>query len=92
MEEAKKTFWDYGVSVRGVKKKCRKVDHHIVTLSKDHLEVIEEDARRLAREWIEKNMKSVVNAIATATMWTDSGDGVKTWQPFTDSHNLKFYL
>lgn len=87
--------WRYGVSAKGIKNRCRKVDWHCESERKGLAESASPDhdlALRLAHDWLKRNMKSYVAAEATITKWTLSGDGIASWQPFTAADNIKIKI
>lgn len=84
-------IWVYGVHVKGVKNKCRKVDLHIISDLDSSMELDEKIARSRAENWIKRNMKSVISAQATATYW-QVNDGMKQWQPFNKEHNIRWTI
>lgn len=88
--------WRYGVRVRGIKKRGRKIDWHSDLDRKGLGESQEYDpglSDRLAREWISKNMKSWDKAHASAFLWTINHDtGTESWLPFSEAHNKRIEL
>lgn len=85
-----KTVWRYGVQVRGIKKRCRKVDRHWSNEPLKEVDAPDKDeAYTLARQWAKDNMKTVETITATAKLWTIDGIG-EHWEPFTDEHNLSW--
>lgn len=86
------TWWSYGVVVRGIKKRSRKPDLHIVSdLDRDEVPN-EEKARALAKMWLDANMKAIVKAEATLTYWRSDQAGCQTWEPMNREHNRRISL
>jgi hypothetical protein len=88
---SKKIVWTMGVTTRGVKKRCRKPDTHIESQLIEADEPSEEKAKEVATQWLRANMKQVISAQATATLWTHDGP-FKSWNIFEPTHNLKWPL
>ncbi len=86
-------LWKYGAYCIGVRKRCRKIERHISDpLGTTTGEPSRDEAKRLADEWIFRNMKSTTKAYATATYWTSGTNGMEGWEPFTDAHNLRWEI
>lgn len=94
--ESNKKIWRYGAIVVGIKNKCRKSDRHAT--NKDELgsstdeKPSEEKAKELALQWANKNFKNIQKITATATLWTILDDRTERWEPFEESHNLKWTI
>lgn len=93
--ETEREVWRYGAKVYGVKNKCRKEDWHLTGKSElgESDSLCEETAKKLAKNWIIKNMRKVKEGkcFATAKLWRISGD-MEEWRPFEDSENKVWKL
>lgn len=91
-------FFKISVHVYGVKKRCRKVERHMLSLgyipwNEGHFNQEEVEAK--ARAAIAENMKSVNSAVSVAlncvTRSMDTGICIETWEIF-GKNNREFKL
>lgn len=88
-----KKVWRYGVMVKGIKKRGRKVDWHNEAgkCLGESEELNPSLAVELAKEWIGQNMKTFEQGHAMARLWTIDGN-IEGWHPFNELHNKKIPL
>lgn len=80
------------VSVIGVKKRCRKVDSHLLRLGyKPYNEgnFNKDELIELARASVETNIKQVTGKIMVHLDHIKRGDFMEQWEPFSDK-NIRF--
>jgi hypothetical protein len=97
-DEEKKYYWTYGVTVYGIKKRCRKIERHIggdrqqCSIGRAKGEPTKEEATPLAKQWIREHMKVCDKAYATATKWEDLGNGMASTRLLDDAWNMKWEI
>jgi len=87
-------FFRVGISVTGVKKRCRKADHHYFQAGYiPYNEGIfnQSEVENLAKGLVETNMKQVNGKIFIILNHVKVADGIETWEMFGKT-NVKFEL
>lgn len=82
--------WRYNVHVRGIKKRGKTDRFHGDSLGFETSAPDQEAAERAARAWVTKNMKTCSEVLVTACRWEILPDGIESWHPFTEGHNLQW--
>ena len=90
----KKEFFKLSVSLIGVKKRCRKSEHHV--LRGDYLPYNDgnynkEEIEEMAKKLLSDNMKSINSVVIVNLDHVEQGDFMQTWEPFSKK-NVRFEL
>lgn len=87
------SFYRISVHLFGVKKRCRKSEHHILSLGYvpyNDGAFNQEEIETKARSAISENMKSVNSAVSVVLNAVTVKDGIETWRMFgKDNYSFK---
>jgi hypothetical protein len=87
-------FFRVGISVNGIKKRCRKSDSHYFHagyIPYNNGDFNKEEIENLAKGLIETNMKTLKSKVHVILNHVKVADGIETWEMFGKT-NVKFEL
>ena len=93
-ENKMEQFFKVGISVNGIKKRCRKVDSHYFHagyVPYNDSQFNQEEIETLAKKLIETNMKEVASKVYVVLNHIKKSNGFETWEMFGKT-NVKFEL
>jgi hypothetical protein len=94
MGDKMEQFFKLGVSVTGIKKRCRKAEHHYISggyLPYNDGAFNSDEVESLVKGIIETNMKQVNGKIYIVLNHVKRADGIETWEMFGKT-NVKYEL
>jgi hypothetical protein len=87
-------FFRVGISVDGIKKRCRKSDSHYFHagyIPYNNGEFNKEEIENLAKGLIETNMKTLNSKVYVILNHVKRSEGIETWEMFGET-NVEFVL
>jgi hypothetical protein len=87
-------FFRIGISVNGIKKRCRKSDNHYFHagyIPYNNGDFNKEEIENLAKGLIETNMKTLNSKVHVILNHVKVVDGIETWEIFGET-NVRFEL